>query len=596
MWLKNRISLLGILLSVVPAVCNSGCGGSSAVQPPPLPPAPASQPLSITTTSLPNGTVNVPYSVTLQSKGGAPPVAWSLNTALPPGLALSSNGTISGTATTPGSSCFIVTAADSSTPPQQPGQDLCIGINSADASHNALLKGHYAFRVSGLEPAREPGTYPALYATAGSFVADGLGNVTSGVSDTNVQFFDLSPGMVTANQPFTGTYALGSDNRGTISMNSSGGTTLTLAFSIGSISSDEVTTRGRIINFSRNGSIAIASGEFELQDSTAFSTSAISGSYAFDLSGGNVSQGPLGAAGVFTADGGGNVPSGNADIYQASIFHSDQLLAGTYGLPLNSTTGRGTETLTIAGTTFDMAFYIVSANKLFIVSAEPTLNPGVFVALALRQSLGQFNNGSLNGTSVFTKESAGGADITAGLATFDGAGTMTVLEDRNDGGTVTLASTSTATYNVSSSGRVAVSAGGSTVSVLYLVSAGKGFSLNTDSRTGFFEPQTIGPFTDSSINGSFFFGDLPRLGALSSLTSGLATLSAGTINQTRDIDQGKGSLLYDQTSVDTYTVSSNGRATIGSGNEVIYIVSPTKFVVIDVNPADALPTLKAAEL
>lgn len=128
MWLKNRISLLGILLSVVPAVCNSGCGGSSAVQPPPLPPAPASQPLSITTTSLPNGTVNVPYSVTLQSKGGAPPVAWSLNTALPPGLALSSNGTISGTATTPGSSCFIVTAADSSTPPQQPGQDLCIGI------------------------------------------------------------------------------------------------------------------------------------------------------------------------------------------------------------------------------------------------------------------------------------------------------------------------------------------------------------------------------------------------------------------------------------------------------------------------------------
>src|SRR3989442_554505 len=70
--------------------------------------------LSITTTSLPSGTVGVAYSTTLSATGGTPPYTWSLTTgSLPPGLALSTSGTVSGMPTAVGSYTFTIQAADS---------------------------------------------------------------------------------------------------------------------------------------------------------------------------------------------------------------------------------------------------------------------------------------------------------------------------------------------------------------------------------------------------------------------------------------------------------------------------------------------------
>ncbi len=60
--------------------------------------------LAITTSSLPNGTVNTAYSATLTATGGTPPYAWSIvSGSLPPGLALNpSTGAITGTPTATG--------------------------------------------------------------------------------------------------------------------------------------------------------------------------------------------------------------------------------------------------------------------------------------------------------------------------------------------------------------------------------------------------------------------------------------------------------------------------------------------------------------
>jgi hypothetical protein len=552
---------------------------------------PARPPLAITTASLPNGTVNVPYTATLQSSGGTPPVTWSLETALPPGFSLSNSGTISGTPTTPGSACFDVLATDSSPPPpQQASHPLCIAINSADTSHNSLLNGSYAFLVSGFGhlsgiPVRTE------VVTAGSFVADGAGNITNGICDANLT------GGVSANMPITGTYALGSDNRGTMSVN--GGTTM--AFSVGSISSNGVATKGRMVQLGGidfGGYGIPVGGEFELQDTTAFSNSAIAGSYAFVLSGWGAIQKRLGADGLFTADGAGNISAGTFDENLDGTVSADQSLTGSSSIPPGSTNGRGTGSLNLAGTTFNFTFYVVSAHKLAFVSADQGTNPLVFVGQALAQSGGPFSNGSLNGTSVFSTLTGAENDVTAGLYTFDAKSTMTILEDENNGGTVTLDATTNATYSASSNGRVTVASGGSTVSVLYLVSPNEGFILNTgpNGASGFFEPQATGPFTDSSIDGNFFLGvDAPGYAVRGAQgSSGVAVLSDGTINETSDVDQG-GSVLVGQTSTDTYAVSSNGRATTGSGNEVIYIVSPTKFVTIDVNPADTAPVIEVAE-
>ena len=75
------------------------------------PGAPAA--LTITTTSLPNGTVGSAYSATLAASGGTPPYTWSLSgSLLPAGLTLNaSTGAITGTPTTTGTFPLTVQVA-----------------------------------------------------------------------------------------------------------------------------------------------------------------------------------------------------------------------------------------------------------------------------------------------------------------------------------------------------------------------------------------------------------------------------------------------------------------------------------------------------
>jgi Regulator of chromosome condensation (RCC1) repeat len=71
---------------------------------------------SVTTTTLPAGTIEFPYSATLLATGGTAPYAWTiLSGTLPPGLVLSAAGLISGTPTTAGTSPFTVAAVDAAT-------------------------------------------------------------------------------------------------------------------------------------------------------------------------------------------------------------------------------------------------------------------------------------------------------------------------------------------------------------------------------------------------------------------------------------------------------------------------------------------------
>lgn len=74
--------------------------------------------LQVTTTSLPFGVTNVPYSQQLAASGGQPfssgYYSWSINSGqLPPGLGLATNGIISGTPTVLGTSNFTVRVTDS---------------------------------------------------------------------------------------------------------------------------------------------------------------------------------------------------------------------------------------------------------------------------------------------------------------------------------------------------------------------------------------------------------------------------------------------------------------------------------------------------
>jgi hypothetical protein len=118
--------------------------------------------LSITTTSLPAGTVGQPYTATLGATGGTTPYTWSISSgSLPAGLTLNaSTGGISGTPTAAGTPNFSVTATDSSATPQTATQALSIAVNLATT---------LSITTASLPSARKGSSYTAtLGATGGT--------------------------------------------------------------------------------------------------------------------------------------------------------------------------------------------------------------------------------------------------------------------------------------------------------------------------------------------------------------------------------------------------------------------------------------------
>lgn len=90
------LRLASVLAVVVVAHLAQGCGDSSSFRF-------ANSGLVVTTGSLPLATRGQAYSTTLAAAGGRPVYSWSIvSGALPDGLALAANGTISGTPTTAG--------------------------------------------------------------------------------------------------------------------------------------------------------------------------------------------------------------------------------------------------------------------------------------------------------------------------------------------------------------------------------------------------------------------------------------------------------------------------------------------------------------
>lgn len=126
-----RKFLLIATVFLIPILLMIGCGAGSVHTSSTTSPTQ----LTITTTSLANGTAGTAYSTILAATGGQVPYTWSVASgALPGGLSLSSTGVLSGTPTASGSFTFTAAVADSSSTKQTASQSLTLVIQAATSS------------------------------------------------------------------------------------------------------------------------------------------------------------------------------------------------------------------------------------------------------------------------------------------------------------------------------------------------------------------------------------------------------------------------------------------------------------------------------
>ena len=440
----------------------------------------------VTTTSLPDGTIGLPYVGNLTNSGGLAPFTWSLTAGtLPAGLSVS-GATISGTPTgTAACGTFPITVQVTDADSNTASANLQIVVTQK-------LGGNNAFSFNGFDNGQP------FYA-AGSFVGDCTGTITSGFIDQN----GLAAQDVITKAPVTGTFSIATSGLGSLTLTYSGNT-----YNYGIAPSLNGDTKFILVD--ANHPTLYGSGVIKAQSlGSVTDVSSISGNYAMGFFGVDPANNRAAGAGAFKADTSGNLTNGVEDTNDNGTVGSQTAFTGTWALDSDfATSGRGTEILTVGTSTLHYAFYIVQPKGELIGLQTDLASGGASLSLvSLLQGLasitGGFTDASLNASAVmqlsgYTGGTSPSPDVQLGVGTFDGTGNITHYQtDENKGGTY-QENTFTGTYNVASNGRVTVSGVGTGPQpVWYLVGPNQGFVIGTDGSVteGLFEPQSGAPFS-----------------------------------------------------------------------------------------------------
>jgi hypothetical protein len=581
--------------------------------------------MSITTTSLAQGSAGVPYSATLTASGGVPfkggSYNWSITAGqLPAGLKLDmTKGVISGAPTTIGNFDFTVQAVDNEKPPATASANLSISVVAAVT--NANLSGNYVFTFNGYNK----GT-PVMM--AGSFFADGQGHITYGELDYNNGSGEQgghnpTPQITAASS----TYSLTANGLGTMTLITNMSPPSPYIFNV-SIMSDG---SGRLIQSDPTQPQAYGSG-------VIMKHTPLAQGQQWPLCGSNVAVGLFGVGSSLTAR------YTAAGQFQFNPSTCVDFVSGVPGMDINDGGAPSSATFEGAFNEYDYvnsrgyvgitfkpggvhtyAFYLVSSsdhkqNELVLVSTDPASQPApltLWTALPQPNLPKGWDNSSLANTAVAelnALDTNGAVDVTAGL--FVGKGVAgnncqgnnydpaTFNFDENQGGTLSLQQTSTGTYCVDkTTGRVTLTSFSSgpfaTPPVFYMITANQAFVVGTDPAvtSGYFEQQTGSPFSTSSIFGLYSGGTVTPV--LSTVTNAVTSLYAdGSLNMNGVQDTsgpggpGQNNFTY------TYSVDGTGRAVVqqnGSTVAIMYVVTsegsqtaPAKAVMLpttDLSPA-----------
>jgi Putative Ig domain len=319
-------------------------------------------------------------------------------------------------------------------------------LKSANVGEGSAIVNNYAFSFSGVDSTQNP------IAIAGSFKADGAGNITGYAADAN------DNGAITSETAFTGTYAV--DNlRGTMQFKLSGNT---YNYSFYQVSPSELLA---ISTDTLSTNVPLVSGLIDQQTGT-FSTASLKGVGVVELNGLAALSGarvPDVTLGLATADGNGNL-SIAYDEYKGQLL-TPQTFSGTYSV--DATSGR----IALSSSGTPAFLYLLNSNQAFILGGDASASSGLLEP----QSGSGFSNGSFKGNYLggsFPLSSPSVINEVA-LAAADGNGNVTITYN-NSGPKGLVSNGSTAgTYSVGSNGRIVVSAADGTTRIFYIVSPTK---------------------------------------------------------------------------------------------------------------------------
>ncbi len=330
---------------------------------------------------------NQPYSTTIVVAGGVANYSWALTTGstLPAGLTLQAStlgiAAVSGTPTATGSTTFTIQVTDSYTPARTASHTFTLNVLPPAA---CLLSGQYMFRMAGFRgggAATQVGSINIDAATGG---ITGVTDYKDGIRTTPAEA--LNPGSSCVNRTAdSGTLTLYSAS-GELQYNFSTTIPGTVPGSITTANPNGVSdnifhhAKLQLVNSGEDS----ASGELDRVETPIAIGTVPVGNFAFGFLGVDSAAVHFGTIGRFTADASGNLSAGEVDSNYAG--YSPLLVGapltgalaptGAFPAAIGSTApptgdGRGTATFTSGSQSFNLAYYMVNANRIYVIDIDP---------------------------------------------------------------------------------------------------------------------------------------------------------------------------------------------------------------------------------
>lgn len=349
---------------------------------------------------------------------------------------------------------------------------------------NANFIGSYVYQIAGKEFTNNSNPTGLPYRESGVLSADGSGHITAGTDDV----VQGTGGPVTS--AITGTYTIGNDGIGTLSLSTGFNFFITLVSS----SKAFLIAADPGLN---------ASGLVEKQDTTAI-TSMPSGTFAFHIHTLNASLLPSARVGTMAVTSG--AVTGNEDLNNNGTFSTPTIAGGSFSIP---SAGRGDANLNDGSGSVNFKYYIVDANHIRFLASDSGI---VGIGSAEKQSgtltlSGSYAFGSKGDTHNFI----GGVN-SVGRFTSDGVSAITggVLDSVEDGNQTVGSNFSGSLTPVDTKGRTVLTLSGtaSVTEVVYVVSPSRGFFLINDPNKvedGILDLQQTSAFSNSTLSGQFAF-------------------------------------------------------------------------------------------